>query len=410
VKTKTLLSWVAIAAGAAALYASGQHQAVIDILTHRKPASEKHAVAPPSVTVARVAPAEFVESVRVTGSLVAREEIFVSPEVEGLRVVEILVEQGDRVQKGHVMARLETETLDAQLAQNDAARLRAEAMIAQAIAQIKEVEARLAEAKASLERAKPLSKSGYLSESVLDQRAAVANSTAAQLAAAKNALSAAEAEKVQIAAQRRELAWRRDRAEVRAPVDGIVSRRAARIGTVFSSMAPTGAEPMFRIIQDGEIELDADVTETDLPKLSTGQSARIEVAGGLEVTGKIRLVSPEVDAATRLGRVRILIGADERLRIGTFASGTIETARERGLAVPVSAVSTQGKTASALVVVDETVESRPVITGLSANGLIEVKSGLAEGERVVARAGTFLNSGDRVRAVESPAGQLSAAQ
>src|SRR5689334_19204684 len=73
------------------------------------------------VTVARVTPAEFTETVLASGSLVAREEILVGPEVEGLRVTEVLADEGTRVKRGDVLARLASDTLDAQVAQNDAA-------------------------------------------------------------------------------------------------------------------------------------------------------------------------------------------------------------------------------------------------------------------------------------------------
>ncbi len=408
---KSFLVWAGIFAAGALIWATGSHTALIDILAHRKPHAEKAAaVAPPTVTIARVEPADFVETVLATGSLVAREEVLVAPEVEGLRIVEIKVEEGDTVEKGDILAVLETEALDAQIAQNAASLARSTAAIAQAESQITEVEARLAEAKASLERAKPLTKKGYLSESVLDQRQAQSRSLAALLMVARNGLTAAEAEKTQVEAQRRELEFRRSRTNVRAPVGGLISRRTARIGAIASAASATVGQPMFRIIQDGEIELDAEVGEADLRKIAIGQTAQVEVAGELTVPATVRLVSPEVDPETRLGRVRLLIGNDARLRIGTFASGTIETTRGRGLAVPVSAISTDAVSTTALVVENSVVALREVKTGLSAGGLVQIVKGLAEGERVVARAGTFLKDGDKVRAVEPPAGKVSAAR
>src|SRR5262245_13454020 len=77
------------------------------------------------VTVARVAPADFTETVLATGSLVPREEILVGPEVEGLRVTEVLADEGQRVKRGDVLARLVSDTLEAQLAQNEAGLARA---------------------------------------------------------------------------------------------------------------------------------------------------------------------------------------------------------------------------------------------------------------------------------------------
>ncbi len=206
-------------------------------------------------------------------------------------------------------------------------------------------------------------------------------------------LKAAEAEKAQIEAQRRELNWRRGRTEVVAPADGIVSRRMARIG----GYAMGAAEPMFRIVAKGEVELDAEVTETRIASVRIGQRARVEVAGVGEIAGTVRIVSPEVDKATRLGRVRIYLGDNPALRVGAFARGTIETATSRGLAVPSSAVLYAPEGASVQVVRDQRVETRPVKIGLAAGALAEVREGLSEGEMVVARSGTFLRDGDAVR-------------
>src|SRR5262245_45180792 len=288
----------------------------------------------PMVTVARVAPAEFTETVLATGSLVAREEILVGPEVEGLRITEVLADEGQRVRQGDVLARLVADTLDAQVAQSDAALARTAAAIAQAKSAIVQAEARLVESGNAFERAKPLRQAGHMTEAVFDQREQAARTAEAQLAAANDGLNLALAERAQVEAQRRELMWRRGRVEVTAPADGIVSRRMARVG----GYAAGAAEPMFRIVAKSEVELDAEVTETRLASIAIGQLARVEVAGLGTVEGNVRLVSPEVDKSTRLGRVRIFLGDNPGLRVGAFARGTIVTANGKGLAVPASAV------------------------------------------------------------------------
>jgi RND family efflux transporter MFP subunit len=349
----------------------------------------------PAVTVARVGPADFTETVLATGSLVAREEILVGPEVEGLRITEVLADEGQRVAKGDALARLVSDTLDAQLAQNDAALARTAAAIAQARSSIVQAEARLVESRNALERAKPLRQSGHITEAVYDQREQAARTAEAQLAAAKDGLRVAEAERAQVEAQRRELTWRRGRVEVKAPADGIVSRRMARVG----GYAAGAAEPLFRIVAKGEVELDAEVVETRLGAIAAGQKARVEVAGLGEVAGTVRLVSPEVDKATRLGRVRIFLGDNPGLRVGAFARANIVTATSRGLAVPASAVLYGSDGPTVQVVRGNRVETRAIRTGLAANTLVEVREGLADGDLVVARAGTFLRDGDTVRPV-----------
>lgn len=353
----------------------------------------------PAVSVVEALPADFVETVLVTGSFVPREEILVAPEVDGLRVLELKAEEGDLVKKGDLLAVLVTEQIETQLAANEAALASATASIARAKSAILESEARLIEAKAQLERARPLAQSKYLSESVLDQRAAAEKTAEAQLESAKGALAQAEAEKKQIEAQRSELMWRRGRAEVRAPADGIVSKRAGRIGGIATASTLTGGDTMFRIIQDGEIELDAEVAETHLWKVKPGQAARVTAPGGVEVEGTVRLVAPEVDKTTRLGRVRIFLGNNPALKVGSFGRGTIETRRGRAIAVPLSAVLHSDDGASVQVVVDGKVATRRVKTGLETAGQIAIESGIAAGDLVVAKAGTFLREGDAVRAV-----------
>jgi RND family efflux transporter MFP subunit len=156
---------------------------------------------------------------------------------------------------------------------------------------------------------------------------------------------------------------------------------------------------MFHIIARGEVELDAEVIETEIGKIAAGQKAHIQIAGNGEVEGTVRLVSPEVDKSTRLGRVRVFLGDDPKLRIGSFARGAIDTANAKGLAVPASAVVFDGESAFVQVVKDGRVSQRAIQTGLVSNGIVEVRAGLAEGDVVVAKAGTFLRDGDVVRAV-----------
>lgn len=365
-------------------------------------------VAPPkvqgiSVSVTRATTDDMVDSAVVNGTLVAREEILVGPEIEGLRVTEVLADEGDRVKKGQVLARLVSTTLEAQVAQNDAGLARATAAIEQARSNIKSAEARQVEAKNAYERGQPLSKSGYLSESVLDQRQAAASTAEAAAAASRDALKVAEAEKAQIAAQRRELDWRRSRTEVMAPADGIVSRRLARVGGFASGVQ----DAMFRIIANGEVELDAEVPETYLAKIRPGQRAEVTVAGqDGAVVGKVRLVSQEIDRTTRLGRVRISLGDDPTLRIGAFGRGRIETAKSRGVTLPVSAVLHGADGAVVQAVKDNRVVTMRVETGISSGGRVEITKGIAEGDTVVAKSGTFLRDGDLIRpVVETASGQ-----
>jgi HlyD family secretion protein len=350
----------------------------------------------PAVTVVPAEDREIVERAVVTGTLVPRDEILVSPEVEGLRITELLVEEGDRVTKGQVLARLSLEMIATQEASNAAAIARAEAAIVQARSQIVQAEAANLEARQALERAQALAKTGNATAAVLEQRVSAAQGAEGRLAAAKGGLQSAQADLATARAAGAEIALRRARTDIRAPEAGIVNRRTARIGATASA----AGEPLFRLIARGEIELEGEVPETSLARIQVGNPASLDLDDGRQLRGKVRRVYPEVDRATRLGKVRIRLGEDPALRIGAFARGNVEVARRTGVAVPVSSLlyAADGR-ASVLVAKDGRVEARAVTTGLSAEGFTEIRSGVAAGENVVARAGSFLRDGDRVRAV-----------
>lgn len=343
------------------------------------------------VSVVKARQAEVVDMVRVTGTLVPREEILVGPEIDGSRIVEILADDGDRVEKGQVLARLSRETLEAQLAQSDAQLARADSAIAQARSAINQAEAAAQMSDAAFERAQKLIKSGATTQAVLEQREADQQANAARLRSAKDGLMVAQADRRALEAQRRELMVRMARTDVRSPETGTVSRRSARLGAV----AGMAGEALFRIIAKGDVELEAEVPDFRMASLFENQKARVTVAGDM-IEGRVRLVASEVDRTTRMGRVRIALGNDPALRIGSFARGEIEVVRRKSLTAPASAVLYDGKGTYAQAVEDNRIVPRRVKTGLASGGLIEIVEGLNEGDTIVARAGAFLNEGDLV--------------
>jgi HlyD family secretion protein len=353
----------------------------------------------PAVSVITAAERDLVARVAVTGTVVPREEILVSPEVEGLRISEILVEEGERVSKGQVLLRLSRETLEAQLAQVEAAMARAAATAAQSRSQIAEADATLTEANAALRRAQSLRTTGTASQEQLDQRTATARAATARLAAARDGLRAAEAAAVEADAQAREIRIRLSRTEVRAPADGLVAKRNAKLG----ALATAAGDPLFRLIQRGELDLAADVPEQRFTGLRIGQKALLTLPDGREVTGTVRLIAPQVDRTTRLGSVRIALPADSGAAAGNFMRGSVVLQTRRGIALPASAILFEDGRAGVQLVEDGRVRAVPIETGLVDSGQFEVVSGVRAGDVVVARSGTFLRSGDRVKPVDAAA-------
>lgn len=351
--------------------------------------------AAPSVTVAAVTRSELRETKIATGSFVARDEVMVSPEVDGLTIVEILAEEGDKVAAGQVLARLNREQLDVQLVQNGAQISRAEAAIAQAKASIAEATSARTLAEQQLQRTRQLQQSGAATADALDQRTNAARASAARLDSATNALALAEADLALARAQRRDIELRIARTDIRAKVGGTISRRNARLG----ALAAAAGEPLFRIIAESEVELEADVPEATLARMQPGQPAAIEAAGFTDpLAGKVRLVAPEVNRTNRLGRVRVTLTGTERPPLGAFGRATVEVARITALSVPLSAVMF-GETPVVQVVKDGVVETRKVVVGLRVQGRVEIREGLVEGEQVVSVSGSFVRHGDRVAPV-----------
>jgi HlyD family secretion protein len=350
-------------------------------------------IEPPAVTIVPATKREFVDRLFVSGTLVAREEAQVAARIDGLAIVELDAEDGDRVEEGQVLARLDRSQLDALLAENDAATKRADAAIDQAGSLIAQSQAQVQFANADFDRAHKL-EAGVMAASTIEQREMAMKTAQAQLAAARFALGLAEADRKSRDAERQELQVRINRTEVKAPVAGIVSRRSAKLG----ASASTSGEPLFRIIEDGAIDLEADVPEQTLARLAVGMPAELKLPG-VEgaVLGRVRLVNQEVDKASRTGRVRIALDDVSRAHIGAFASGQVELARREGVGVPATALERDGDAARLDVVRDDKVEVRQVKAGVIDGAWVEIQAGLTEGESVVTRAAAFLRGGDRVR-------------
>lgn len=356
------------------------------------------AAAGPSVTVTQAQTTEIVQSVVVSGSIVARDEILVAPEVDGLSIVELLAQEGDKVARGQVLARLNRTTLDVQKVQNDAQIARAEALVAQAKAQIAEADANLVQANNAFDRTKALRESGNASIEMFDQRAAAARSGQARSNSARQALAIASADLALAEAQGKDITVKLARTEIKAPRAGTISRRTARLGAM-ASMLPQ-SEPLFRIIADGAVELEAQVAEVELPRLKLGQGVAVTPAGAKDaLAGSIRLIMPEVDKASRLGRVLVALDGNPPVAIGSFARGVIETGRKRAVTLPLSAITYNRSGATVQSVKDGKVTTKPVTLGLIGGGRAEIASGITDGETVVARAGTFVRDGDLVTPV-----------
>jgi HlyD family secretion protein len=323
-----------------------------------------------TVTVATPLRATVATALAANGNVAAWQEAIVGAEANGMRLAEVLVNVGDVVRKGQVLARFDTAMANADLAQSRAA--------------VAEAEAMLAEAAANAQRARDLQPSGALS----------AQQVAQLLTAERTAQARLEA--VKAAQQVQQL--RLQQAQVLAPDSGVISARSATVGAV----VPAGTE-LFRLIRQGRLEWRGEVAASELAQIRRGQKVTLGGSGGEPVTGTVRQVAPTVDAATRNALVYVdLPDTGGRLKAGMFARGEFATGSSSALTLPASAMLLRdGFSYVFQVGAEGRVAQLKVVTGRRSGERIEILQGLDEKARVVASGGGFLADGDTVRVVDA---------
>ncbi|HST46061.1 MAG TPA: efflux RND transporter periplasmic adaptor subunit [Luteimonas sp.] len=320
-----------------------------------------------AVATAPVARRQLASGVTVSGPVSAVEEMQLGVEVSGLRVTSLDVEVGQAVRRDQVLLTLDHRTLDSDLAQASAA--------------LAEAEAGAALGRSNLARGQRLVADQYISAGQVDELRAVRTQAEARVGTARAARDAA--------------ALRRSFADLRAPADGIVSRRLVQPGQVVSA----GAE-LLRLIRDGRLEWRAELPAEQLRDIRPGNRIQLRTRDGEAVVGTVRAVSPGVDAETRTGTVYADLPAPAGLQPGTFLEGRISTGSRAVPTVPASAVVLRdGFPVVFTVDAANVVHLTRIEQGGKDAGHVEVRAGLAPGQRVVTQGVGFLADGDHVRVV-----------
>ncbi|AXK73222.1 efflux RND transporter periplasmic adaptor subunit [Lysobacter sp. TY2-98] len=329
-----------------------------------KPADAAPAMA---VTVVPARAQEIPREIRVSGPVAAREEMQLGVEVSGLRVTGLYVDVGDFVRRGQVLLDLDARSLQSELEQ--------------AQASYREAQAAASLAQANLRRAEPLVAQKYISAGQVDELRAARDQANARVATVRAQLDAAR--------------LRRSYAELRAPDDGIVSRRAVQPGQIVAS----GTE-LIGLIRDGRLEWRADLADTELAAVNVGDAVMVRAPDGHDVEGEVRAVPPGVDPATRTGTVYVDLPEPEGLRTGAYLPGRILVGNAQALVVPATAIVQRDGNPYVFTVDAKGVAHRVrVRTGTTSNGVVEILDGLASSAQVVDQGAGFLGDGDKVRVV-----------
>lgn len=350
----------------------------------------------PAIRVTEASERKLVDRVIVTGTVQAVEEVYVQPQVDGLRIEELKADVGDSVKAGDVLATLASDALILQKSQLRANRAKVEAVTAQLEAQVIEAEANEAEAIRQAERAEGLVKSKAIAVGESERLRAAATAATARVNSAKQAIVANDADLKVIDAQIDDIDLRLARTEVKTTVGGVVSAKTAKVGAI----AAGAGTPLFTLIRDNALELNADVSEADLLKLAPGQKVRMTVAGtSSRVEGKVRTIEPVVNATTRLGSVKISIDNPDIARIGMYASAEVVISERNVLTLPLTAVTAEEDGMVVRRVIDGVVTMTKVRTGVQEGDFVEISEGLKPKDIVVEKAGAYVRNGDKVAPV-----------
>lgn len=327
-----------------------------------------------TVTTARPAPARLPIMLAANGNIAAWQEAIIGSESNGLRLTEVRVNVGDNVRAGQTLATFAADTIDAD--------------VAQARAGLNEARANAADAAANAERARSLQSTGALSAQQINQYL-----TAEQTAKARVAASEAT-----LAMQKLRLKHTR----LLAPDSGIISSRSATVGAVVG----TGTE-LFRMIRQGRLEWRAEVTAAELARLRPGTAARVTVANGTQIKGRVRMIAPTVDPLTRSALVYVDLPAvsikNAAAKAGMFAKGVFDMGASSSMTLPQQAVVLRdGFSYVFRLSADQHVTQVRIETGRRIGDRVEVRSGLPADAVVVVTGAGFLNDGDLVRVAEIP--------
>ena len=317
-----------------------------------------------TVDLVRLARSSITHTVAANGSISPWQEAIIGSEVNGLMLTQVLVNVGDSVKQGQLLAQFSASTITAD--------------IAQAQANLAEAKANALEAADNAARARSIQESGALSKQQIEQYYALETTSKARVAAAEATLQSQQI--------------RNKQTKVTAPDSGIISARAATVGAVVSP-----GQELFKLIRQGRLEWRAELTSSDIGQIKNGMLANLTLPDGNTITGKVRTISPIIDTQTRNAIVFVDIAASQA-KAGMFARGTFDIGTKEVLTLPGAAIVMKDGFAYVMqVAADGRVRQLKIQTGEREGANVEV-IGLdaATNSDFVASGGAFLADGDLV--------------
>jgi RND family efflux transporter MFP subunit len=321
----------------------------------------------PTVSVVVPGQSQVGRVITASGPLGAKRDQPVGIAGTGGRVVRVLVDAGSWVRAGQVLAVVD-RSVQAQQA-------------AQLAAQVEAAKANAALSQANYERAIALQGRGFVSKAEIDSKKATRDAAFAQVRVAQAQLAGARAEL--------------GRLDVVAPTSGLILSRSVEVGQIVSP----GSGALFRLADNGQMEMRAQLAQQDLAQIHVGMPARVTPVGSeRSFMGTVWLVAPVIDPQSRLGDVRIAVPFDPAMRPGGFADAQITAGTTTAPQLPQSAVLSDDRGNYVYIINGKNeVERRDIKIGTVSDAGVTIASGLSGNEAVVLSAGPFLNPGQKVK-------------
>jgi HlyD family secretion protein len=321
-----------------------------------------------TVTLTQAVETTLPMKVSANGNITAWQEAIIGTESNGLRLTQVLVNVGDVVKKGQILATFSAESIEAELNQSKASLMEAEAQGRDAIN--------------NADRARTLQNTGAMSTQQIDQYTTSADTAKARIEVAKANVVTQEI--------------RLKNTTIYAPDSGVISSRSATVGAVLSA----GSE-LFKLIRQSRLEWRAEVVSSDLSKIKVGMQANVTAADGKNFKGKVRVISPTVDVQSRNTLIYVDLPTNNSVKAGMFAKGEFILGQTKTLAVPQQVLVLRDGFSYVFAVKDENgnkvAKQIKVKTGRRVGNLVEIISGIEANQPLVAAGGAFLSDNDLVK-------------
>ena len=357
-------------------------------------------LAPIKVTVAQAKETTLALSVFGIGNVEARRSYNIGPSATG-RVTKVLVDQGDKVTVGQLLAEMDPIDQEERMQASQAAADRAAHNVKSAEASVAEAVSRAQIAKVSADRYAELRNKNFISQEAADAKRHEANAAQAARAGAESALAAARDELRRAVADRTGTGKVRAQLRLHSPIDGVVVSRLAEPGSTL-----VAGETLLQVVDPASLWVRARFDQGRSGGLAVGLPAEVVLRSlsGQILHGKVERVDLVGDAVAEerianIGFVTIPSG----LTIGELAEVNIRRPLvEKTLAIPAAAVKRVGKEAGVWLLQDGSITFRPITIGaVTLEGLVQVASGLKAGESVIVHSSQPLSQNMRVKVVDA---------